>query len=76
MNLIEINPRFPAWVYFATGVGSNLPLDLVRRALGDDTPQPDFTDGYPSGRLYVRYTDERVCDMSTFQNMVTRGESL
>lgn len=76
VNLIEINPRFPAWVYFATGVGSNLPLDLVRRALGDDAPQPAIAGGYPSGRLYVRYTDERVCDMRTFQNMVTQGESL
>jgi carbamoyl-phosphate synthase large subunit len=76
VSLIEINPRFPAWVYFAAGVGSNLPLALVRRALGDDAPEPSpFKDGYPSGRLYIRYTDERVCDMRVLQNMTIRGES-
>ena len=76
ISLIEINPRFPAWVYFAAGVGSNLPLALVRRALGDDAPEPTaFKAGYPSGRLYIRYTDERVCDMRVLQNMTIRGES-
>ncbi len=25
LTLIEINPRFPAWVYAATGVGVDLP---------------------------------------------------
>ena len=34
LHLIEINPRFPAWVYFATGVGINLPARLVRAAQG------------------------------------------
>ncbi len=70
--LIEVNPRFPAWVYFATGVGINLPLILVRRALGEDV---ESCEDYRPGRLYVRYTNERVCDMSRFQSMVTRGES-
>ena len=32
--LIEINPRFPAWVYLATGVGLNLPSLLLRCAMG------------------------------------------
>jgi len=70
--LIEINPRFPAWVYFATGVGINLPDMLLRRALGQEVTPVKH---YEAGKLYVRYTDERVCDMERFQNMVTRGES-
>jgi carbamoyl-phosphate synthase large subunit len=32
--LIEVNPRFPAWVYLATAAGVNLPLALVRLAQG------------------------------------------
>ena len=72
IHLIEINPRFPAWVYFATGVGINLPARLVRLALGE-TPQTDSD--YETGKLYVRYTMERVGDMATFQNMMTRGET-
>lgn len=70
--LIEINPRFPAWVYFATAVGVNLPAMLVRRALGEVV---DIDDDYPAGRFYVRYTAEQVCDLGLFQRMVTLGES-
>jgi carbamoyl-phosphate synthase large subunit len=33
IHLIEINPRFPAWVYFAAGVGINLPERLVKTML-------------------------------------------
>lgn len=70
--LIEINPRFPAWVYFSTGVGINLPSRLVRRACGLDLPPaPD----YEAGKLFVRYTYELVTDMETFQKAVTRGEA-
>ena len=69
--LIEINPRFPAWSYFATGVGINLPSRLVRRSLG--MPTPDTTT-YEAGKLFVRYTYELVTDMSSFQKAITRGE--
>jgi carbamoyl-phosphate synthase large subunit len=69
--LIEINPRFPAWVYFSTGVGVNLPARLARRAMGQDIPPaPD----YPAGKLFVRYTYELVTDMDRFQKAITRGE--
>ena len=70
--LIEINPRFPAWVYFATGVGSNLPALLVDLALGCPITPPE---GYPTGKLYIRYTDERVCDMARMQQLICQGES-
>ena len=69
--LIEINPRFPAWSYFATGVGINLPSRLVRRAIGlPMAPVPD----YDAGKLFVRYTYELVTDMAAFQKAITRGE--
>ena len=70
--LIEINPRFPAWSYFATGVGVNLPSRLVRRAL--ELPLPPAPD-YDAGKLFVRYTYELVTDMANFQKAVTRGEA-
>ncbi len=71
--LIEINPRFPAWSYFATGVGLNLPSRMVRRALG--MPVPEEQD-YAAGKLFVRYCLELVSDMQKFQMAVTRGETL
>ncbi len=72
LYLIEINPRFPAWVYFSTGVGVNLPARLVKAALGMDV---DRNCDYMPGKLYVRYTYEVVTDMSHFQSIVTRGET-
>ncbi len=72
INLIEINPRFPAWVYFATGVGINLPRMLVQHALGEKVTK---VEGYPAGKLFIRYTGEQICDLEQFQNMVTLGES-
>jgi carbamoyl-phosphate synthase large subunit len=70
--LVEVNPRFPAWSYFATGVGVNLPARLVRHSLG--LPVPPAPD-YEAGKLFVRYTYELVTDMAAFQKAVTRGEA-
>ncbi len=70
--LIEINPRFPAWIYFATGAGLNLPARLVKAALGLPVERDS---SYEAGRLYIRYTYDIVTDMETFQHVVTRGES-
>ena len=69
--LIEINPRFPAWSYAATGVGLNLPSQLLRRSLGLPTTPPG---DYPAGKLFVRYTYDMVTDMTPFHNAVTKGE--
>ncbi len=69
--LVEINPRFPAWVYFATGVGVNLPQRLLHAALGKE---PERSWDYEAGKLYVRFTDDFVTDMDVFQKMVVRGE--
>ncbi len=69
--LIEVNPRFPAWVYFSTGVGVNLPGRLLNAALGIE---PERNWDYEAGKLYIRFTDDFVTDMSEFQKVVTRGE--
>lgn len=69
--LIEINPRFPAWTYFATGVGINLPSRLVRAALG--LPNSDNY-SYPTGKLFMRYTYEIVTDAMPLQTLITTGE--
>jgi carbamoyl-phosphate synthase large subunit len=69
--MIEINPRFPAWVYFAAGVDVNLPSNLLRTAMG--MPLKKNAD-YESGKLFVRYTYEVITDMKPFQQMVVKGE--
>jgi carbamoyl-phosphate synthase large subunit len=70
--LIEINPRFPAWVYFATGVGVNLPSMLVRCCQGLSVKP---VTEYQAGKLLVRYTHEFVTDMEPLQMLVTTGET-
>lgn len=54
--LIEINPRFPAWVHFPTLCGINFPEALVRRLIDGDWPGP-----LPScapGHFYLRHQIE------------------
>jgi len=70
--LIEINPRFPAWSYFSTAVGVNIASNIVRKAF--DMPV-NVVEDYPVGKLYIRYTDDFVVDMDTFQRLITLGES-
>ncbi len=71
LYLIEINPRFPAWVYFSTGAGINLPARLLMAALGEE-PSADWN--YEVGKLYIRFTDDFVTDMGAFQRISTYGE--
>jgi carbamoyl-phosphate synthase large subunit len=71
--LIEINPRFPAWTYFATGVGVNLPSRLLQKAM--QMQSRPFRNGYDAGKLFVRYSYEMVTEMTTFQQVVTTGET-
>ncbi len=70
--LIEINPRFPAWSYFATGVGVNLPANLVRLAF--DLPSTAIRP-YEAGELFIRYTYEIITGMTKLQDLITKGES-
>jgi len=69
--LIEINPRFPAWTYFATAVGVNLPARMVQAAHG--LPLPPLPT-YEAGKLLMRYTYEIVTDTTPLQTLVTLGE--
>ena len=66
IQLIEINPRFPAWVYFATGVGMNLPQRLIGLMTeGACSTNPH----YEIGKYFVRYTSEMVTDLSKFSKL-------
>ncbi|HIE58882.1 MAG TPA: carboxylate--amine ligase [Hydrogenothermaceae bacterium] len=68
--LIEINPRFPAWSYFSTGVGVNIASNIVRKAFNI----PININDYEAGKLYIRYTDDFVIDMDKFQQIIIKGE--
>jgi carbamoyl-phosphate synthase large subunit len=70
--LIEINPRFPAWVYLATASGVNLPAALVSILRGET---PTLARG-EVGRLMIRYAQETVIDLATFESMAVAGMHL
>jgi len=68
--LLEINPRFPAWVYLAVGAGQNLPSAMVRMALGEEV-QP-FRD-YKVGKMFVRCSWDILADITKLEQISTLG---
>lgn len=69
--MIEINPRFPAWVHFATEIGVNLPQMVVDIMEGIDN-KPILT--YPHNKMYVRYTGEFVTDFTNYMTLLSKKE--
>lgn len=69
--LIEINPRTPAWVYLAVGAGQNHPEALLKLALGEKV-KPFET--YESGKMFIRYSYDMICDLKEFETISTLGE--
>ena len=69
--IMEVNPRFPAWIYLTAAAGQNQPASLVKLALGQ-TVKP-FTD-YEVGKIFVRYAWDLITDISEFQKISGMGE--
>lgn len=69
--LLEINPRFPAWVYLAAGCGQNQPEALVKLALGQKVDP--FKD-YDIGKMFIRYSYDMIVDLKEFEQISTIGE--
>jgi carbamoyl-phosphate synthase large subunit len=70
-QLIEINPRFPAWVYLSVAAGQNLPRAAALLAAGQ--PVAPFSD-YRVGTMFVRISIDQVARIDDFQSIVTTGE--
>lgn len=70
VHLVEVNPRFPAWIYLTTAAGANLPHGLLRLALGQHPPK---FERYRAGVFYVRHASEAIGSMSDLEAMVYRG---
>ena len=69
--LLEINPRMPAWIYLAVGVGQNIPEALVNLAIGKDVKAYET---FKVGKMFVRYAYDMIVDIQEFQQMSTHGE--
>ncbi len=69
--LLEMNPRYPAWIHLATAAGQNMPEMLVRLALGEDVkPVSD----YSLGTVFVRHSWDDILPMSAIESLSVKGE--
>ncbi len=71
LYLLEINPRFPAWVYLATAAGMNLPMRYVSNVTKGEY---EYGQEYEVGKMLVRYTGELIRDLSHLEFITINGE--
>lgn len=69
--LIEINPRFPAWVRLAEGAGQNLPAVTVLKALG--LPCGELAP-YQPGTLFVRHAEDIISQIGVMGQISAKSE--
>ena len=71
--LLEVNPRFPAWVYLSAAAGLNLPYAALQLALGNDVT---LSADYRPGTMFVRISMDQVAELDDFQALAMTGELL
>ncbi len=71
LYLIEINPRFPAWIYLANGCGQNHPEMLLKTLLGEKL---EPIKNYDAGKMFIRYSYDLICDLDKYEKMSIHGE--
>src|SRR5579872_286689 len=71
LYLLEINPRFPAWIHLTVSAGQNLPWALVRILLGEDVAP--FA-GYHAGVMSLRRSIDITCSLGIYESLVIHGE--
>jgi carbamoyl-phosphate synthase large subunit len=69
--LIEVNPRFPAWIYLATAAGINLPYMYYQLTMGERVAQAF---DYKTGVVFTNYTTNLITDISRIDTLFTAGE--
>lgn len=71
LYLIEINPRFPAWVRLAEGAGQNQPAAVVLLALGHKLEK---LPPYKPGTLFIRHAEDIISDISVMGEISATSE--
>ncbi|HET8746389.1 MAG TPA: ATP-grasp domain-containing protein [Ramlibacter sp.] len=69
--LMEINPRFPAWIDFPSQLGCNLPALLFRRLLHR---RARALPACRAGQMFVRHSLDVAGDFAEFAAMASAGE--
>ncbi|MBI3813923.1 MAG: ATP-grasp domain-containing protein [Nitrospinae bacterium] len=68
--LLEVNPRFPAWIYLAKAAGINLPWLTVKLASGEKIKK---TTNYKIGIIFNRYVEEVILNIESLDAINTKG---
>jgi carbamoyl-phosphate synthase large subunit len=69
-RLLEVNPRFPAWIYLSAGAGVNLPWAVARLALGLEPPPFHLE----VGTMFVRISLDQIVPIEQFATITQEGE--
>jgi carbamoyl-phosphate synthase large subunit len=69
--IMEINPRFPAWIYLTAAAGQNQPAALVKMAMGMPV---EIMKDYEVVKIFVRYSWDLITDIKEFQKISGSGE--
>ena len=70
-HLLEVNPRFPAWVFMSAAAGENLPYAAMQLAAGEPL---DPLGPYKPGTMFVRISLDQYTSMETFAELAQKGE--
>jgi carbamoyl-phosphate synthase large subunit len=75
LHLIEINPRFPAWIYLSHGVGRNLPAALLALMHGVARDDLHLAEPRP-GITFIRHARELIVRMEDIVSVSMNGSTL
>ncbi|MCM8594098.1 ATP-grasp domain-containing protein [Accumulibacter sp.] len=75
LHLIEINPRFPAWIYLSHGVGRNLPAALLALLHGTKPERLPLAPPRP-GTTFIRHARETIVPIVDIANLTLTGSTL
>ncbi|MCB0289365.1 MAG: ATP-grasp domain-containing protein [Calditrichaeota bacterium] len=71
LYILEINPRFPAWIYLGVAAEINLPAHYVDLARGRKL---EPVNDYQVGKLFTHYTIDLIGEISQLDSLLSRGE--
>jgi carbamoyl-phosphate synthase large subunit len=71
--LIEINPRFPSWIYLSHAVSRNLPITILQMLAGNTNIK---LEAHESGTFFIRHARELIVSLKEFENVLVNGCSL
>jgi carbamoyl-phosphate synthase large subunit len=69
--IMEVNPRFPAWIYLTAAAGQNQPDALLNMAMGKAI---EPFENYEIGKIFIRYAWDMIIDVAQFQEFSAYGK--